>query len=508
MLKCLMTVERPPDSVEESPMFIDGERVEATSQKWIDVTFPYTTDTWARVPQGTETDIDRAVKSARNCFQSEEWQSLNGTDRGELLYAFADKLEKYDEELARKGVLGNGKLLVEMDGRVDTVSDWLRYFAGLADKVGGDVIPADTDRMFIHTRLEPYGVVGAITPWNSPMTLATYKLAPALAAGNTIVLKPTEINPVTSIRLAEIAHEAGFPPGAINVVTGYGNEAGAALANHNNIDKLAFTGGIDGGKKVASSAGRNIVPVTLELGGKSPNIVFPDADMENTLNGTVKGIFSSTGQTCVAGSRLFLHESIHDEFISALVDRAEDITPGDPFNSSTQIGPIACKQQYEKVQRYVEIAKDEGATLVTGGKPTGEYEQGLCFPPTVFTDVTNNMRIAQEEVFGPVLSVIPFEDESEVIAKANDTTYGLGAGVWTQDIERAHRMMDALEAGVVWINTYRQMSYATPFGGKKESGIGRENGKQAIEDYVESKSVYLNVSGEVANPFNPYESED
>jgi aldehyde dehydrogenase (NAD+) len=502
-----MVVERFPDEVETYPMFVDGEATEASSGEWIDVDFPYNGETWARVPRGTGEDIDRAVSAARRCFESDEWQSMDGTDRGELLHAFADELQGHGDELARQGVLGNGKLLAELEGRVGVVSDWLRYFAGLADKVQGEYIPDDNEGMFVHTRPEPYGVVGAITPWNSPMTLATYKIAPAIATGNTVVLKPTEVNPVTTIRLAEIARDAGIPAGAVNVVTGYGDEAGVALSSHDGIDKLAFTGGTEAGRSVAAAAGRNIVPFTLELGGKSPNVVFEDADLDNALNGALRGIFSSTGQTCVAGSRLFLHESIHDEFVDRLVERAEEIRPGDPFEESTQIGPIACEPQYEKVKDYVQIAKDDGATLVTGGEPTGEYEQGLCFPPTVFTDVENDMRIAQEEVFGPVLAVLSFSDEEEVVAEANDVEYGLAAGVWTEDMGRAHRMMDALEAGVVWVNTYRKMSYTTPFGGKKASGIGRENGMEAVEEYVETKSVYLNTSGEVSNPFNPYDED-
>ncbi|WP_245903122.1 aldehyde dehydrogenase [Salinigranum rubrum] len=448
---------------------------------------------------GGEEDIDRAVASSRRCYESDEWQSLTATERGELLDALADEIEANIDRLSRAETLANGKLLSAMRSQVESLPGWYRYYAGLADKVTGDTIQSDKERMFTFTLTEPYGVVGVITPWNSPLMLATYKLAPAFAAGNTAVLKPSEITPVSAIMLAELALDAGFPPGALNVVTGYG-DAGAALSTHDNIDKVAFTGGTDTGSKVGAAAGKNIIPATLELGGKSANIVFPDADLDNAVVGAVKGIFAATGQTCIAGSRLFLHESIHDEFVDRLVERAESLALGDPRDENTEMGPVAFDGQFEKVQKYVDIGKEE-ATLVTGGEQRTDLSGELFYAPTIFTGVENDMRIAQEEIFGPVLSVLTYEDEEEVIELANDTEYGLAAGVWTENVRRAIRVSSKLEAGVVWVNAYRESSFTTPSGGYKKSGIGIEKGKDAIEQYIQRKSVWIETEGIVSDPF-------
>jgi len=493
-----------PESVTDYGMVIGGESVDSESGDRLDVTFPYTQDVWATVPVGTEQDVDRAVTAARECYESEEWQSLTPSERGELLFALADELEGDFDELVRLGVFGNGKLVKEMEGRIGGIADWYRYFGGLADKVGGKTIPTNLEGRFTYTRRVPYGVVAGITPWNSPLSIGTYKVAPAIAAGNTIVLKPSEINPVTTLRLGELALGAGFPEGAINVVTGYG-ETGAALTEHPDVQKVAFTGGTAAGSQVGQAAGKNITPVTLELGGKSPNIVFPDVDLDMALTGAVRSIFSSGGQSCNAGSRLFLHTNIYDEFVSRLADRAEEINIGSPLHAETDMGPIAHKGQFKQISKYVQTAIDEGATLVTGGEPCADADGELLYRPTIFTDVTDEMTIAREEIFGPVLSVFEFNTEEEVIERANDTEYGLAAGVWTGDLERGLRLTEQIEAGIVWVNTYRQMSYTLPFGGMKQSGIGRENGTEAIDEYLQTKSVCINTSGQVPDPFKPYE---
>lgn len=488
------------ETTTEYDLFIDGEAVPASTGDRFEVEYPYTRTVWASVATADATDVDRAVAAARRCFESSEWQSLLATDRGELLHSLANQIEEHVDELARMETYANGKLFREMRAQVENLPRWYRYYGGLADKIQGDTFPNEQADMFTFSTMEPYGVVGAITPWNSPLSLATYKIAPAIAAGNTIVLKPSEITPVSSIRLAELALAAGFPSGALNVVPGFG-EAGSALSTHDNVDKLGFTGGVETGRKVGRAGGENLVPVTLELGGKSPNIVFPDADLDMAVSGVVKGIFAASGQTCIAGSRLFVHESIVDDLVDRLVERAESIRMGDPMDPDTEMGPIAFEDQFEKVSGYVDIALDEGATLATGGKPAADLQGGLFYPPTILTDVSNEMRIAREEVFGPVLAVLTFTGEDEAITMANDTDFGLGAGVWTQDISRAMRVTDAIRAGVVWVNTYRKSSFTTPFGGFKDSGIGREKGIEGMLAYMQSKSVWINTADTVGDPF-------
>ena len=481
-------------------MHVGGESVESSSGERLAVTYPYTGEEWASVPDAVEEDVDAAVASARECFESEEWQSLTATDRGELLYDLADVLRDHVDELGRLESLSNGKLYREMHGQAEGLPKWYRYYAGLADKVNGKTLPVEESRMFNFTLREPYGVVGAITPWNSPLNLLTYKLAPAIAAGNTVVAKPSEVTPVSAIRLAELASEAGWPDGAFNVVTGAGG-TGAALSDHDDIGKVAFTGGTEVGRAIGRSAGDHVRPATLELGGKSANIVFPDADLDTAVTGAVKGIFAATGQTCVAGSRLLLHEDIHDDFVDRLVERTETLTLGDPFDEETEMAPVATPDQCEKVASYVEMAREEGATVATGGERLSIGPCDQFYAPTILTDVTNDMRVAQEEIFGPVLSVIPFADEDDALSIANDSEFGLAAGVWTTNLQRGVRMSRELEAGVVWVNTYRKSSFTTPFGGYKKSGVGREKGAEAIDEYLQTKSVWMETSGDVSDPF-------
>ena len=481
-------------------MHIDGESVVGHSDERIAVTYPYTGETWATVPDGESTDVDAAVAAARQCYESGAWQSLTATDRGELLYTLAEELEEHVDELGRIGTLSNGKLHREMHAQAADLPKWYRYYAGLADKVGGETLPVEDERMFNLTLREPYGVVGAITPWNSPLMLLTYKLAPAIAAGNTVVVKPSEVTPVSAIRLAEIATDAGFPPGAFNVVTGAG-ETGRALTEHDDVDKVAFTGGTEAGRAVGASAGERVRPVTLELGGKSANIVFPDADLETAVTGVVKGIFAATGQSCVAGSRLLVHEDIREEFVDRLVERAETIELGDPFDEDSQMAPVATERQARKIETYIQLGHEEGATLATGGERRTVGPCDRFVSPTVFTDVTNGMRIAREEIFGPVLSVLSFETESEALEIANDSPFGLAAGVWTNDLRRGVRLSRELETGVVWVNTYRKSSFTTPFGGYKQSGVGREKGTEAIGEYLQTKSVWIETEGTMSDPF-------
>jgi aldehyde dehydrogenase (NAD+) len=390
-----------------------------------------------------------------------------------------------------------------MHAQTRYLSEWYRYYGGLADKIEGAVIPTDKANIFNFTRYEPKGVVALITAWNSPLLLLAFKLAPALAAGNTAVIKPSEFTSASTIEFMALCKEAGFPDGVINVVTGFGHDVGAALVSHPDVAKISFTGSDVTGQRIYQEAAKDLKSVSLELGGKSPNIVFDDAEIEAAVMGAISGIFAATGQTCIAGSRLLLQKSIHDKFLGRLLEVAGAAKIGDPMLPDTHVGPVTTEPQYRKVIDYIATAKAEGARCVLGGGPyTGkEANRGLFVQPTIFTDVKNNMRIAQEEVFGPVLSVIPFEDEEEAISIANDVRFGLAAGVWTRDFKRMLRMSERLDVGTVWVNTYRAISFTSPFGGYKRSGLGRENGADAIKEFMNVKSVWIATESSVANPF-------
>lgn len=480
-------------------MYIDGAAVEALDGKVMKSLDPYSGRAWASVPDGSRADVDRAVAAARAAFDRGPWAEMTATQRAALLRRLGDIIKRDAADLARIESTDNGKLFREMLGQWQYIPEWFYYYAGMADKLQGDTIPSDRPNFFIYTRREPVGVVGAITPWNSPGLLLVFKLAPGLAAGCTFVVKPSEHTPVSTLELAKRIEEAGFPKGVFNVATGQG-AVGAALVEHPGVDKIAFTGATSTGKAIAATAARNLTRVSLELGGKSPNIVFSDADLDVAANGAIAGIFGATGQTCMAGSRLLVQEDIHDALLARLVARTKTIKLGDPMDTATEMGPVANEPQFQKVLEYIEIAKAEGAKLAYGGGQDPTLG-GMFVQPTIFHDVHNRMRIAQEEVFGPILSVIKFRDEQHAIELANDTRFGLAAAVWTQNVHRAHRVAHRLRAGTVWINAYRVVSFATPFGGFGESGLGRENGMDSIRDFTETKSVYVELSGEPRDPF-------
>ena len=484
-------------------IYIGGTRCEASSGKRFESYNPYTGAPWATIPRCSGEDVDRAVDAAHKAFVSGPWPLLMPTQRGKLLRKIGDLLGEAAEDLARTEVRDNGKLISEMLAQTRYIPEWYYYYAGLADKVEGAVIPSDKPDTFNYTLREPVGVCAMIAPWNSPLMLTSWKIAPALAAGCTMVIKPSEFTSASTLELMDIFEQAGVPAGVVNVVTGFGPDVGEPLVTHPKVAKVAFTGGEAAGRRVYQAAAASFKRVTLELGGKSPNIVFDDAKIDDAVNGAISGIFAATGQTCIAGSRLLLQESIHNEFMDRLIDTAKKARMGDPQDFDTQVGPVTTPAQYDKVLNYINVAKKGGATCVLGGEPAGEDEGGgkWFVKPTIFTGVKNDMRIAQEEVFGPILSVIAFRDEDEAIEIANDVLYGLAAGVWTQNLKRATVMAKRLQAGTIWINTYRAVSMTSPFGGYKASGMGRENGLAGIEEYLQTKSVWVSTAEDTGNPF-------
>jgi len=478
-------------------LYVGGQWVEAASGRTFATLNPATGEELAQVAEGDAEDIDRAVRAARAAFESGPWPRMTAADRGSLIWRIADLIEQHGEEFAQLETLDNGKPIVaaRRDDVGGTVAHF-RYYAGWPTKIQGTTVPVSVPDIFNYTLRQPIGVVGQIIPWNYPLMMSSWKLAPALAAGCTVVLKPAEQTPLSALLLGQILEEAGLPPGVVNIVPGYGVTAGAALVAHPGVDKIAFTGSTEVGKLIMRSAAGNLKKVSLELGGKSPNIVFADADLDAAAEGAAFGIFYNMGQDCTAGSRIFVQDSVYDRVASSIAAFASAQKVGNGLDEGTDIGPLVTAEQRERVEGYLRLGEREGARLLAGGGrlSEGALSRGNFVAPTVFGAARNEMRISQEEIFGPVVSVIPFRDVEDVLSAANGVSYGLAAGIWTNDIRKAHRLAAAIKAGTVWVNTYGPLDPASPFGGFKESGIGREMGFQGIELYTEVKSVWVNLA--------------
>ncbi|MEM6939994.1 MAG: aldehyde dehydrogenase [Pseudomonadota bacterium] len=482
-------------------MLIDGAWVDAADGATFDSFNPTNGEIWSRVPEATEADIDKAVEAAHKAFSSGPWACITPTERGKCLRKLGDLLADRSEALGRIESIDTGKMLKETRWQAKYIAEFFHFFAGCADKVSGETLPIDKPDMFVFTRREPLGVVAAVVPWNSQLFLVAVKIGPALAAGNTVVLKASEHASAAVLEFGRLFEEAGIPPGVVNIVTGHGDPCGRALTQHPLVARVSFTGGPNAARHVLENVKRNFAEVSLELGGKSPFIVFEDANIESAVNAAIAGIFGATGQSCVAGSRLYLHEDIADAFLEKMTAQARAIVIGDPLADETQMGPLCTHRQLDQIEREVAFAQEEGGTVLVGGKRP-EGEAGLFFEPTIIDCPRQDLRIVDTELFGPVLCVQRFRTEKEVLALANDTEHGLAAGIFTTDSARSLRMANTVRAGIVWVNTYRVVSPIAEFGGVKGSGYGRESGFQAIYDYTRPKTVWMNTSDEpMANPF-------
>jgi (Z)-2-((N-methylformamido)methylene)-5-hydroxybutyrolactone dehydrogenase len=482
-------------------MVIGGDRVSASDGETFESVNPFSGRAWLRVPRASDDDVRRTVSVARAAFES-RWRTTPGSTRAELLHRLSDLILKHAARFARMETSDNGKVIRETEAQMRYVARLYRYYAGWADKIHGDTVPVDSPGLVDYTLREPVGVVALITAWNSPMALLAYKLAPALAAGNTAIVKPSELAPATTLEFGRLVERAGFPPGVVNIISG-GADTGACLSSAAGIDRISFTGGVAAGRSVAANAAQSLTPVTLELGGKSANIVFADADLDRAVIGALAGIFGAAGQTCIAGSRLLVQRPVYQELATRVAERADRIVLGDPLDAGTEMGPVVSAQRRTRISDMIASGLDEGAEMLAGGRDVqGDgIRDGFFVAPTVFGEVSNSMRIASEEIFGPVLCVIPFDDDDEAVKLANDSQFGLAGAVWTQDISRAYRVVSALDVGTMWVNTYRVMAVQGPFGGTKLSGYGRERGQAGLLEYTRLKNVITDLSTSVRDPF-------
>ena len=488
----VQTVAKRPtkSAVRQTRLLIDNKWVEPAQGEHFETYNPATGEVIAEVAAGSTPDVDKAVKAARRALEGGPWSTMDAADRGRLLYKLADLVEQHSEELAKLESLNCGKTIGDSKGDMGGVVNTLRYYGGWADKIEGKTVPV-RGSFLSYTLRQPVGVVGQIIPWNFPLLMLAWKWGPALACGNTIVMKPAEQTPLSALRVGELAIEAGFPPGVINLINGFGETAGAALVAHPDVDKIAFTGHVDTAKIIQRQAAETLKRTTFELGGKSPNVIFADADLDNAVAGAFHAIYFHGGQCCTAGSRLFVEKKIHREFVDRLAEKAKARHVGDPLDPKTEQGPQVSQEQLDKILHYVDLGKKQGAKLLAGGGRVGN--KGFFVAPTIFDNVKDEMAIAKDEIFGPVVSVLPFQGVEEVVERANNTTYGLAAAIWTKDIDKAHLFAKRVKAGTVWVNCYHVVDTTTPFGGFKMSGQGRENGEAALEHYTETKTVTVKL---------------